>query len=138
MIDLGAQVSGKESYNAIHPFHVELLEIFYDPPEMNGYFKNINEFQIVFRVSGEGTNFEGEGPEYLKVSKKQKVISVDFTIPESCWKNINPKELKTYVSNGIKDCFAVLRERALKLDEVINLKKLDHDFMQGMELFNSK
>ena len=138
MIDLGAQVSGKESYDAIHPFHVKLLEIFYDPPEMNGYFKNINEFQIVFRVSGEGTDFEGEGPERLKVSKKQKVISVDFTIPESRWKDINTKEFKIYISNGINDCFSVLRERALKLDEVVNLKKLDDDFMLGMELFNSK
>lgn len=137
MIDFGAQVSGGESDKAISPFHIKLLELFYDPPELNGYFVTLKEFQIVFRVSGEGNDFDGDGPEFLKVSKKRKVISVDLTVPESKWKGRTKDEFKDYISTNVKKCFTLLLAKALELNEVVDQEKLIHDFSSSIQEFDS-
>jgi hypothetical protein len=138
LIDFGVQSSGNDSSKAINKVWNELLEIFYDDPAMSGYFDKLDDFQIVFRVSGEGTDFEGEGPECLKVICRGKTISIDFTIPEDRWMNVPEHHFREYISKGVQACFKLLREKAVAMNEVKNLKKLDADFEKGMKTFKKE
>lgn len=137
MIDFGVQSSGDESSKAINQVWNDLLEIFFDDPEMGGYFKKLDDFQIVFRVSGDGSDFESEGPEYLKVVGKSKTITIDFTIPESKWKNNSIAQFRKYIAEGVQGCFKSLRSKAIDMNEVKELEKLNADFKRGMEVFKA-
>lgn len=137
MIDFGAQVSGDESDTAITSIHIKLLDIFYNPPKLNGYFSTLNEFQIVFRISGDGHDFNGNGPEFLRVSNKYKAIRIDLTVPEARWKDLSKEEFKQHISKEVKKCFKLLLGKATKLNEVLELDRLNHDFINGMQEFDS-
>lgn len=47
----------------------------------------------------------------------------------------NETELREYVAQGVRDCFALLRDKAVKAGEVKDVAKLDTDFEQGMAQF---
>lgn len=136
MIDFGVQSSGGDSSKAINKVWNDLLEIFYDDPAKSGYFNKLDDFQIVFRVSGKSTDFEGEGPEYLKVISRGKTITIDFTIPQDRWENTPEHIFREYVSEGVQACFKLLRDKALDMNEIKDLDKLDADFEAGMKVFN--
>lgn len=138
MIDFGVQSSGDESSKAINRVWNDLLEIFYDDHSMGGSFKKLDDFQIIFRVSGDGDDFKGEGPEYLKLSSKGKTISIDFSVPEKRWKDIPALQFRQYISIGVNECFKLLREKAIELDKIKDLEKLDVDFRRGMDEFDSR
>lgn len=137
MIDFGVQSSGCESSKAINKVWNDLLEIFFDDPAMDGYFNTLDDFQIVFRVSGEGTDFEGEGPEFLKVIDRGKTITIDLTVPEARWRDVSAEQFWEYISNGVQDCFKLLRDKAIEINEVKDLEKLDANFKQGMALLDA-
>lgn len=137
MIDFGVQSSGDESSKVINEPWNDLLEIFYDDPEMAGYFTNLDDFQIVFRVSGKSTDFEGNGPEFLKVILGGKTISIDFTIPEEKWRNSSIKVFRQYISSGVKECFQLLKQKAIELNKINNIEKLEKDFKKGMTRFEN-
>ena len=128
LIDFGVQSQCNESSDAINKIWNELLEIFYDPKELDGYYSNAAWFQIVFRVSSGDSDFDGgEGPEHLKV-KKNEHFSIDITIPEKKWRTLSNSEFRQYVIDHVVNAFNQLRKSAIKSGVVANPEKLDSDF----------
>ena len=100
------------------------------------HFKTLHEFSIMFRVAGGEIDFDGgEGPEFLKKARNRPVYTIDLVIPEKNWPEKNETELREYVAQGVRDCFALLRDKAIKAGEVKDVAKLDADFEQGMAQF---
>ena len=58
-----------------------------------------------------------------------------MVIPEKNWLEKTETELREYVAQGVRDCFALLRGKAVKAGEVKDVAKLDTDFEQGMAQF---
>lgn len=58
-----------------------------------------------------------------------------MVIPEKNWPEKTENELREYVAQGIRDCFALLQDKAVKAGEVKDEAKLDADFEQGMAQF---
>ena len=100
------------------------------------HFKTLHEFSIMFRVAGGEIDFDGgEGPEFLKKARNRPVYTIDLVIPEKNWPEKTETELREYVAQGVRDCFALLRDKAVKAGEVKDAVKLDADFEQGMAQF---
>lgn len=100
------------------------------------HFKTLHEFSIIFRVAGGEIDFDGgEGPERLRKGRNQPYYTIDLVIPEKNWAEKTETELREYVAQGVRDCFALLRDKAVKAGEVKDLAKLDADFEQGMAQF---
>ena len=90
----------------------------------------------MFRVAGGEIDFDGgEGPEFLKKARNRPVYTIDLVIPEKNWPEKTETELREYVAQGVRDCFALLRDKAVKAGEVKDVAKLDADFEQGMAQF---
>lgn len=100
------------------------------------YFRTLETFSIVFRIAGGRLDFGGgEGAERLRKGRNQPYYTVDLVIPQSAWENKSDEELRPYVANGVRECFSLLREKALKNQEIIDLGKLDADFEKGVAQF---
>ena len=71
----------------------------------------------------------------MKKSRGKPIYTIDLVIPERNWQEKTDAELRECVAQGVRDCFALLREKAIKAKEVIDLEKLDANFEYGMEQF---
>ncbi|MCF6238165.1 MAG: hypothetical protein L3J79_05015 [Candidatus Marinimicrobia bacterium] len=126
MIKFGVQGGGGDSREKIQPLHITLNRVF---KEGNGsYFETIEFLGVYFRVEGPISSFGEEGPDRLGYSKKRKELSVDFVVPENIWKQSNDKDLVTYFSEAIRNCFEVLLKDAMRRGFVSNKEMLVEDF----------
>ena len=90
----------------------------------------------MLRVAGGEIDFDGgEGPEFLKKARNRPVYTIDLVIPEKTGLKKTETELREYVAQGVRGCFALLRDKAVKAGEVKDVVKLDADFEQGMAQF---
>lgn len=140
LIEFSAQI-GYKTDKRFQQYHSLLNSIFYtkrprETKEPSEYFHTLLFLSIVFRVAGDPTDFDGgEGPEFLKKSRGKPIYTIDLVIPARNWQEKTDAQLREYVAKGVRDCFSLLREKAIKAKEVIDLEKLDADFEYGMGQF---
>ncbi|WP_230659106.1 hypothetical protein [Psychrobacter sp. I-STPA10] len=135
MIEFSGQSGGSKAGKATRPYHVLLNQIFYQKQDSSDYFKTLLFLSIVLRVSGKHRDFGSEGAEFLQKSDSRNVYTIDFAIPEERWQNKTDEQLRTYIAEGVRVYYQLLKEKVMTLDEVIDEDKLDHDFEYGMEQF---
>ena len=135
MIQFGAQCGSTQADKAIGSYHILLNKIFYQKQDGSDYFKTLLFLSIVFRVSGKHQDFGSEGAEFLQKSASRNVYTIDFAIPQERWQNKTDVELRSYIAEGVRSCFDLLKQKVLELDEVNNIDKLERDFEHGMTQF---
>ena len=135
MIEFSGQSGGSQAGKATRPYHILLNRIFYQKQDSSDYFKTLLFLSIVFRVSGKHQDFESEGAEFLQKSASRNVYTIDFTIPQERWQNKTDVELRSYIAEGVRSCFDLLKQKAIELGEVIDEDKLERDFEYGMTQF---
>ncbi|EGC18089.1 Uncharacterised protein [Kingella denitrificans] len=137
-IEFGMQC-GFKTDKRFEQYHTLLNKIFNsDKNKPCIHFKTLHEFSIMFRVAGGEIDFDGgEGPEFLKKARNRPVYTIDLVISEKKWPEKTETELREYVAQGVRDCFALLRDKAVKAGEVKDVAKLDTDFEQGMAQFST-
>ncbi|WP_218690415.1 hypothetical protein [Psychrobacter sp. BF1] len=135
MIQIGVHSGSNQAGKAISPYHVLLNKIFYQKQDTSDYFKNLLFLSIVFRVSGKHQDFESEGAEFLQKSDGRNVYTIDLVIPQERWQNKTDLELRSYIAEGVRTCFELLKEKVIEIDEVIDEYKLERDFEHGMTQF---
>jgi len=86
------------------------------------YSPNLDSFSIVLRVSGRIWNFDSEGVERLRRSRKKRYITVDIVIPQKRWKNVPAEK--------VRDDLAAIVRKALE-QEVTRLAKDREDVKQA-------
>ena len=99
------------------------------------YLKTVEEICIILRVSGDVSDFKGDGPEVLRHVKKSRYIKIDFVIPESKWRGKSKESIKQNFCDGITKCFYLIVERAEKNDELVDKQGLIDDFEKSMRIF---
>jgi hypothetical protein len=99
------------------------------------YFKNVKEFYIALRVSGDVVDFKGDGPERLRYMSKHGYISIDFVIPMCKWRQQPRDAIKENFCKGVSECFYLMVKRAEKFDEFIDKQKFIDDFEKSMQEF---
>jgi hypothetical protein len=135
LLELFAQYGDSEATDAIRPFHRELNRIF-EKTLVGSYFRTIKTISIFLRVSGAFWKFEGDGPQRLRINRRNREITIDLVIPETKWR-VSKSDLQANVQEGIFHCFNLLVERARKEGELLNESDLIRDFRQAMETFRS-
>ena len=137
MIEFSGQSGGSQAGKATRPYHILLNKIFYQKQDESDYFKTLLFLSIVFRVSGKHRDFGSEGAEFLQKSDGRNVYTIDLAIPQERWQNKTDAELRSYIAEGVRSCFDLLKQKAIEVGEVINEDKLERDFEYGMTQFMS-
>lgn len=142
LIQFSAQIGGGDANRIFGAYHKMLNHVFYvseyNKKTTGIYFHNLWYFSIIFRVARGEINFDnGQGPEFLKKVRNEPCYTIDYTVPQIWWEGKSDKELRPFIANGISECFELLKKRAIKDKEVIDLEKLDNDFQAGIEQFLS-
>jgi hypothetical protein len=136
-LTLPGQFGGGNSAYYLSPLGRQLNKIL--KANMCGsYLKTVEEFCIILRVSGPLADFKGDGPEVLRHIKKSRYIKIDLVIPESKWLDRSKESIKQTYSDGIRQCFYLLVERAEKNGELIDRQGLIDDFEKSMTLFQNE
>jgi hypothetical protein len=129
----GGGGKGSEMMRKLHPL---LNKIFLKDETMTIESDDLDYFSIVFRVAGEFNNFDnGDGCERIKKSRRAKVITMDYVIPQHKWEKMSDDEFKIYISEAVKECFIELKKKAKSLKWEFNEDKLDADFNRGIDVF---
>ena len=84
-ITLGAQTSGEDNRVDCHILAFrKLLGIHCKGP----YSDEIDEFALILRIGGQMQEFDFEGCERIRRSRKQRYITVDLGFPSRRWKRV--------------------------------------------------
>jgi len=138
MIEFGGQSGGGRSNDLLGLVHPPLNKVFLKDETMTIESDDLDFFSIIFRVAGELNNFDnGDGCERIKKSRRAKVITMDYVIPQHKWEKMNDDEFKSYIANAVKECFIKLKKKAKNLKWKFNEEKLDVDFNRGIGAFVS-
>ncbi len=124
---------GGNSRQRIQPLHIELNRIFDD--EIDSYFKIIDKFGVYFRVCGKMRQFGTEGPDNIEFLKADKILGIDFVIPEAIWKNYTDYDLRCYFADSIRTCFGLLLVESEERGFLLKGDKLVADFNKKIEIF---
>jgi len=95
----------------------------------------MKEFAIVLRISGELANFEGEGVQKVRVSRKGEYVTADFVIPESRWKGVPFETFKRYLAAGATATLKAMATRLVKVKIPINSVELLEDVSKATTSF---
>jgi len=136
MIKFAAQTSKGRGSDLISLVHPLLNKIFLKDETMKIESDDLDYFSIVFRIAGEFNQFDnGDGCERIKKSRREKVITMDYVIPQHKWEKMSDEEFKIYIAEAVKECFVELKKKAKSLKWKFNEEKLDIDFQKGMDIF---
>jgi hypothetical protein len=117
-ITLGVQSSGDDDRT---DKHVHELRRFLAIHCKGPYSEEISEFALVLRIGGTMQEFDFEGCERIRRSRKDKYITVDLGFPTRRWKNVAdgeiPKYLAEIVETGLLCCLHRLKKDKAKVDE---------------------
>lgn len=118
----GAQFGGDEVSDVVWPHLALQKRIFAESAQPFG--DDLVEIAFLIRGDGDVQQFNFEGHENLKVSRKDKACSVDIGVPASRWHGRMPAEIAEYLAacyiNAMPDVVAACRKRKMNadLDEV--------------------
>jgi hypothetical protein len=135
LIQFSVQYGGGNSRGVINPHHQMLNKIFYKDENKTGYFKTLEFFSIILRVSGSIRDFKAEGAENLKKVKGKNIYTIDLLIPQNQWDGVDEMKFKKHLVRGIKSCLNQLIDKCE--EEIINQDKLRSDIDSGITDFLS-
>ena len=100
MIQFSAEYGDPKSARAFDPIHDCLAEIF-AKYSLGSYTDQVAALAVIFRVSGQISNFGGDGPERLRFSKKAREVTLDLVVPEARWR-AGERELLQFVDWALR------------------------------------
>ena len=124
-ITLGMQTSGED--NRTEP-HVLALRRLLDTYCRGPYSDEIDEFALVLRVGGDMLEFDFEGCERIRRSRKQRYITVDLGLPSQRWKRATDREIRKYIVDVVETGLLCCSRRLEKDRSQIDVRKLMSDF----------
>lgn len=101
-ITFGSQMGDQKVAEIVQPLLIELrrlLKIYCN----NNYSKEIKEFAPIARIDGDIWSWNFEGCQKMRLSRKEKYITVDVGVPRQRWENKSETEIKVYLFNGLRE-----------------------------------
>jgi hypothetical protein len=99
------------------------------------YCIEVDEFAPILRVDGDLWNFEFEGCEKLRLSKKNRYITIDVGMPRSKWEGIDGKEIRQYLISNLRNALELMINRFKKEKYTVKDMELWVDFSKVEEKF---
>jgi len=124
-ITLGAQTSGEDNRVDCHILAFrKLLGIHCKGP----YSDELDEFALILRIGGQMQEFDFEGCERIRRSRKQRYITVDLGFPSRRWKSKSDQDIKAYPAELVETGLLCCARRLDKDKAQIDLQRLISDF----------
>jgi hypothetical protein len=99
------------------------------------YSSEIEKFALVLRVGGEMQEFNFEGCERIRRSRKQKYITVDLGFPSNRWKGATESGIREYLAEAVETGLLCCIRRLEKDKSPIDAARLMGDFAKVKHLF---
>ncbi len=99
------------------------------------YCPAIDQFSLVFRVSGKFGDFGPETIERIRRRRPARYITADIVVPVRRWKGTSERELKKYLSARVRRALELLVARLKKDKEEVDDAALYTDVDAGIEEF---
>ncbi|MBA9025750.1 hypothetical protein [Peribacillus huizhouensis] len=133
-ITFGADIGGPNAGKVISPHLQELRNLLYKYCD-NIYCVEMDSIDPVLRVDGEISYWEFEGCEKLRLSKKNRYITIDVGMPRSRWEGVDPVDIRKYLINQLRIALELMLKRLKKEKYTVNDTELWADFSKVEEEF---
>lgn len=101
------------------------------------YSPEIREFALILRVGGDMQEFNFEGCERIRRSRKQGYITVDLGMPSYRWKGATESGIREYLAEAVEIGLLCCIRRLEADKSSIDSTKLMADFAKVKQLFLS-
>jgi hypothetical protein len=133
-ITFGSQMGDTDAANTVQPHLIKLRKLLVKYCNET-YCKEVDEFAPILRVDGEGWYWEFEGCEKLRLSKKNRYITIDVGMPISRWKDIGELEIRKYLISNLREALELMVKRLKKEKYTVTESELWADFSEVEENF---
>lgn len=134
MIEISGEYGGSMSDDVLWPMQRRLNELF-EFRMRRDYGTSVVLLAIGLRVSGAIQDFGSQAPGRLVHRQKDKSLEIDLTIPRSAWEDKPLDEVRTYLGDGLRATFSVLKERLAKIDKEADIVAWELDFETCLRQF---
>ncbi|MHB9839202.1 hypothetical protein Q8F57_030730 [Paraburkholderia terrae] len=117
VIEISGQYGDPQCAPLFFPLQRELNDLF-KKYCVDDYFVSLEKISIIFRISGEITDFEGDGPERFKFIRKGSEFTIDFVVPKFKWMGKSEIELRLLINDGLIKCFNIFIDRSISFNEM--------------------
>ena len=133
-IQISGQYGDPQSWDVFVPLQRQ-LNVCFDRHVTGSYLRTITKFAIAFRVSGMVQDFESEGPERMKLLRKQHILTMDMVYACQPWKAIDRNALVPVISADMATCIDMMIERARRAGELLQHEQLRTDATSALAEF---
>ena len=137
MIEISTQYGDVISADVFGPMHLRLKQIF-ELTMRRDYGVKVTMLCIILRVSGELWDFGTEGPERLFYRRKGQYLEIDLAIPRQAWEEQPLEKVRRYLVDGLRETFAMLRERLVRVDKNVDIEAWQADFERCLKQFENE
>lgn len=97
------------------------------------YCQIIDDFHIVFRISGDISDFKFQGFRNLRCSYKRRYMSINYGIAESFYSGKTDQEVKDQVNEVVREAIQLFIQRLKKDKVLIDTEQLLADFEKAYQ-----
>jgi hypothetical protein len=133
-ITFGSQMGDINAANTVQP-HLILLRQLLEAYCNKTYCKEVDEFAPILRVDGKSWYWEFEGCDKLRLSKKDRYITIDVGMPISRWKGIDEINIRKFLVSNLKYALVLIVNRLKREKYIVNDSELWADFSNVEEEF---
>ena len=101
----------------------------------SAYASEINEFAPIARIDGDIWSWNFEGCQKLRLSKKDKYITVDIGMPKREWDGVADLGIRTYLLENLKRALIIMVNKLKKEKYLVSDQKLFDDFSKIEKMF---
>ncbi|MES9684871.1 hypothetical protein ABWK22_18625 [Gottfriedia acidiceleris] len=109
----GAEMGDPYAADAVSPILIQLRKLLIQHCN-KVYCKEIDEIAPILRVDGKYSEFNFEGFERLRLSKKFRYITIDVGMPQARWESKIDFEIREYLIVNLKSALEAMIKRLKK------------------------
>jgi hypothetical protein len=95
------------------------------------YSPEIEEFALVLRIGGEMQEFDFEGCERIRRSRKQRYITLDLGFPSYKWKGATDEDIRRFIAEAVETGLLCCIRRLEQDKSPIDSAQLMSDFAKA-------
>ena len=99
------------------------------------YSDEIDEFALILRIGGRMQEFDFEGCERIRRSRKNRYITVDLGFPSRRWKSASDRDMRKYLAELVETGLLCCASRLEKDRAQVDIQRLMRDFSAAKKAF---
>ena len=135
-ITLGADVGGRDAYDATHA-HILALRKLLNDYCTGSYSETIKQIALVLRIDGSVQTWGKQGVEHVALQKKGTLATADIYVPLDVWAS-GHSDFRNFLASEVKVAIAEIAECARQQGVDLLRADLEHDVLEATSNYASK